>query len=347
LAPASGRTRTLTITLPFPSGGFDEWLSLPASAELSRPRGPSPFSSKVVADVEYESCADELRLWGGDGRLNKPSEPRAPGPLDIDLLSPLPFNRLGVALLTKLVLGLLAVLGLFRSLGVGPRGLSSADSLLLAEVLPGAIPPDKGLGGRLAVRMPPRGGCGKALMLIVFLIVFPALFTPGVVRDLGRVELPPGVVGGGSCDVEGARSPLFGRLGVEAPDLKSDTVGIPPVLFRVFVVGNAGKAEVGGPHEGLEGRGRDAAIVDNFRRIELQMLAEQRCFQLSLDALYQDVETLTSMKVALRNPRYLNGLWRMGIIKARAKPQELFQITTTMVQRERSQNKCIRRNRDM
>jgi hypothetical protein len=88
------------MTLPFPSLGFDERLSFVESAETSRPLGPSPFSSYVVADVEYESCADELRLCGGDGRLSRPSEPRAPGPLDIDLLSPLPFSRLGVARLT-------------------------------------------------------------------------------------------------------------------------------------------------------------------------------------------------------------------------------------------------------
>jgi hypothetical protein len=88
------------MTLPLPSLGFDEPLSLDISAEASLPRGPSPLSSNVVADVEYESCADELRLCGGDGKLSRPSEPRAPGPLDIDLLSPLPFNKLGVVLLT-------------------------------------------------------------------------------------------------------------------------------------------------------------------------------------------------------------------------------------------------------
>jgi hypothetical protein len=96
-------------------------------------------------------------------------------------------------------------------------------------------------------------------MLIVFLIVFPATFTPGVVRNLGRVVLPPRVLGA-VCDVEGARSPLLGRLGVDVLDLKSDTVGILPVLFRVFVVGNAGSAVVGGPYDGLDGRGKEAAM---------------------------------------------------------------------------------------
>ena len=84
------------MTLPFDSGCFDDRFSVSASPAASRPRG-SPLSSKVVAEVEYEPCADELRLWGGDGRLNNPSDPRAPGPLDIDLLSPLPFSKLGAA----------------------------------------------------------------------------------------------------------------------------------------------------------------------------------------------------------------------------------------------------------
>jgi hypothetical protein len=77
----------------------------------------------------------------------------------------------------------------------GAPGLVSVDSLLLPGMA-GVKPPDSGLGGRLVVRTPPRGGCGKAFILIVFLMVLPAAFTPGAVRNLGRVELPPGVVGG-------------------------------------------------------------------------------------------------------------------------------------------------------
>lgn len=135
------------------------------------------------------------------------------------------------------------------------------DSLLLPGVA-GVKPPDNGLGGRLVVRTPPRGGCGKAFMLIVFLMVLPAAFTPGAVRNLGRVELPPGVAGG-IPDVEGARSPLFGKLGGEVPLLsKLDKVGIAPVLLRVFVVGKAGSAVVGGPYDGLEGRGIAAAMTN-------------------------------------------------------------------------------------
>lgn len=103
-------------------------------------------------------------------------------------------------------------------------------------------------------------------MLMVFLIDFPAALTPGSCRVFGSGEvglLPPGVgvVGSESCECEGARSPLLGRFGVEVDDLNSDDiVGIPPVLLRVFWVGNAGKAAVGGPYEGLEGRGIDAAM---------------------------------------------------------------------------------------
>jgi hypothetical protein len=141
----------------------------------------------------------------------------------------------------------------------------SAESLLLvdplAKALPGIAPPDKGLGGRLVVRIP-RGGCGNALILIVFLSVFPVAFTPGVVRNFGKVRLLTGVVGA-VCDVEGARRPLFGK-GVDVPDFESEnveSVGMVPVLFRVF--GSAGNADVGGPYDGLEGRGIAAAIVNN------------------------------------------------------------------------------------
>jgi len=85
-------------------------------------------------------------------------------------------------------------------------------------------------------------------MLIVFLIDFPAPFTPGPVRNLGRtVELPFGVPSGveGRLDTEGARRPLFGKP--EASDLRLAIVGTFPVLLRVFVVGRAGKAVFGGP----------------------------------------------------------------------------------------------------
>jgi hypothetical protein len=141
-------------------------------------------------------------------------------------------------------LGLLPVFR-FRGLLL-PAGLVSVDSLLPGIELLGIAPPDNGLGGRLAVLIP-RGGCGNALILIVFLIVLPALFTPGVDFDFGVVELPPGVVGSVRCVAEGARRPLFGRLGGVKEELDSEPFGILPVLFLVFETGRAGRAVFGGP----------------------------------------------------------------------------------------------------
>ena len=87
------------------------------------------------------------------------------------------------------------------------------------------------------------------MMLMVFLMLFPASFTPGVPRSFGRaVLLPPGDdwILDVEAEADGARSPLLGRPGA-ASVLKSDSVGIAPVLLRVFVVGKAGSAVVGGP----------------------------------------------------------------------------------------------------
>lgn len=142
---------------------------------------------------------------------------------------------------------------------MGVTGLSD-DSLLLSALE--GVSPDRGLGGRLEVRtfITPRGGCGKALMLIVFRIVFPAEFTPGglpktlgVVRSFGRAGLlPPGV--DGRLDVEGARRPLLPI----PPAFRLEAVGTSPLLFRVF--GSAGKGDVGAPWDGPECRGIDVAI---------------------------------------------------------------------------------------
>lgn len=52
----------------------------------------------MVADVEQEPCAEELRLWGGEAMLINPSECLVPAPPSSDLPSPPPFSRLGVAL---------------------------------------------------------------------------------------------------------------------------------------------------------------------------------------------------------------------------------------------------------
>lgn len=172
---------------------------------------------------------------------------------------------------------MLPVLGRFRSLVPGVVGLASVDSLLLTALwdgFTGIVPPESGLGGKLDVLTPPRGGCGKALILIVFLIDLPAPFTPGVVRNLGRVVSDaPGVVGRGSPAAEGARKEDFGRRGGDPSDFAiSDGVGMLPVLFRLLT-GSAGKAVVGGPYDGLEGLGRAAAIVVNdvgFRVAEMK-----------------------------------------------------------------------------
>jgi len=59
---ASGRTRTLTITLPLPSPLEDRLSDMEAGRDASAFCDASPESSYVVADVEYESWAEELRL---------------------------------------------------------------------------------------------------------------------------------------------------------------------------------------------------------------------------------------------------------------------------------------------
>jgi hypothetical protein len=130
------------------------------------------------------------------------------------------------------------------------------SSVLYPALCGAAGTPESGLGGKLVVRMPPRGGWGNALILMVFLMLLPASFTPGAFRSFGRVALCGDV---GRFDVEGARRPLLGRLGA-ASDLKSESVGMAPVLLRVLVLGKAGRALVGGPRDGLDGRGSDAAM---------------------------------------------------------------------------------------
>jgi len=98
-------------------------------------------------------------------------------------------------------------------------------------------------------------------MLIVFRIVLPAAFTPGLlladgaVFSLGRAVVLPPVVDG-RLDVEGARSPLLDN----PPARRLEAVGTRvPVLLRVF--GRAGRALVGGPYDGPDDRGRDAAML--------------------------------------------------------------------------------------
>jgi hypothetical protein len=110
-------------------------------------------------------------------------------------------------------------------------------------------------------------------MLIVFRIVLPAAFTPGVLRSFGRAVVGAGVIGG-VCVLEGVRRPLLGK-GVCNPILESAAVGIAPVLLRVFVVGIAGSEVVGGPYDGRDGRGIAAAMLVTALRSGVLCLLEQ------------------------------------------------------------------------
>ena len=72
-------------------------LSGPSStSSRPRPRSRSSVSSKVVAEVDEEPCADELLLWGGDGLLRSPLEARGSSVIEIDRPSPAPLSKLGV-----------------------------------------------------------------------------------------------------------------------------------------------------------------------------------------------------------------------------------------------------------
>lgn len=116
------------------------------------------------------------------------------------------------------------------------------------------------------MRAVPLGGCGKEFMLIVFRIVLPCAFVPvGRVLSFGSVLDKARPVSGGPP--EGDRSPVLGRGIVRS--FESGNVGMAPVLFLVLVVGIAGKADVGGPKDGREGRGIDAAIVSVWIRLRL------------------------------------------------------------------------------
>lgn len=78
------------------------------------------------------------------------------------------------------------------------------------------------------------------------------------------------------------------------------------MLFRVFVVGNAGNAVVGGPYEGLDGRGNAAAImnialVDQNGRTEDQTMI----YNSRPRVVYQGEDTQASMKLGAWSPRCL------------------------------------------
>lgn len=167
--------------------------------------------------------------------LISPSDVLAPAPLNIDLPSALPLRRLGVAILVCPPFG-------------GGWGV---------RFLAGVTKPDKGLAGTLDMRL---GGRGNELMLTVFLIVLPALLNAGAPLGVGKAAVGAGEGGGPRTLLDGARNPLFGVVGLLFG------VAIPPVLFRVLVIGRAGKEELGGPFDG-RGRGKVVVMmVDGFFR---------------------------------------------------------------------------------
>ena len=101
-------------------------------------------------------------------------------PLETDLVSPLPFKRLGDVNGDFKGNPRPETLGLFflRLLSRDGTGFEPAESRWSNEAPVGVELVDRGLGGWLAVRPIPFGGCGNAPMLIVFRKVFPG----------GRVE---------------------------------------------------------------------------------------------------------------------------------------------------------------
>jgi hypothetical protein len=218
---------------------------------LKAPPSASMGSSYVVAEVEYESWAEELRLCGGDATLMSPSDILAFG---IELPSPLPFNRLGV-----LDVGLPAV---------GLSGLRRAECLdLLAARF--ADSGTRGLPGRLPLNLLSfRGGCGNEFMLMTLRrVLFEALLALEGDRCC-RADAAVMETGSRKLVVESeARRPL-GLLGAVMDEYDDDDnlAGFwrVPVLFRVRSTGSFGSGMVGGPpfdDLAADGRGMVAAML--------------------------------------------------------------------------------------
>lgn len=126
------------------------------------------MSSKVVAEVEHESCGDELLLRAGECRLLIPSDTRCPSVLMTDLPFPLLFSNVGDCELVYIWLRAFDEFFVFSFLIFGfaasmPRIAGSSESLRLFCSV-GHVADAEGLG-LVAIRVWTLGGEGKAAML--------------------------------------------------------------------------------------------------------------------------------------------------------------------------------------
>ena len=241
------------------------------------------MSSNCVVSVMYEPLADELRLWGGDGRLSKLSEPVAPSALEIRLLSPVPFSRLGDAprldaapadARERRPYPELLALSFFVPLS---ELLYLAESRLLEDgrcaplMSDVVVDADKGLGGRLFT-LEIFGGAGNVPMLVVLRKVLPEV---AIADDGGEGDFElekPVVLSVGTAGVDAD----FVGLGVGSPDVVTDrlsgllsatAVEAEPACasvvsetsgsgFLVRVIGKAGRGPEGGAYGGGAREGR-------------------------------------------------------------------------------------------
>ena len=218
------------------------------------------MSSNVVALVEYDPWAEELRLWVGEGMLSWPSEKRWPRELDkIDLLSPVPFSRLGLCELNVLPLVLELVLDGRFERGPVERGvkLEASEGRFLLGI---AGLSDDAVVGREPGLINADGGWGKAAMLITLRIVFSAASLVFALEDTERRLARVGTAGV-EAEICGVGSAV-GRGEIEGPRILEGTEELDGVLDsvpdgtgRLFlglleVFGIAGNGEDGGSIEG-------------------------------------------------------------------------------------------------
>jgi len=132
-----------------------------------------------VPSVWLDPSTDDDRLTGGEGRLRKPSEPRAPSALEMKLFSPDPFSRLGVPGIAAAapvdtrgrrpypelrgVFGRLFPPSVLLCLADSRRELVGLCCAPLRSDVDSEV--ESGLGGRLETRGAPFGGSGKAPIL--------------------------------------------------------------------------------------------------------------------------------------------------------------------------------------